>query len=368
MINYCFVSGLYSRYDPLIFIRQGKSLVDAGCNVTYIVCDNKKDEVKNGIQIRSTGFVPKNRINRLLYTKRILKYFIDAVDADVYQISDPELISLVSYLKKKKKKVVFNLREYYPDLILGKQYIPYVFRIVASFFYTKLMKRYLPQYDYVFCPSVCILKLLHEKFKIQKSSLLTNYPIINANYVLTLNDYMKRPDTLCYEGTVYKVSRQEKVFDALSNIPNIKYYIAGVIEDKYEDIYTHPYWGNVEFKNGFTINELPDIFAKSTISNTLRDFENQDGSSGILKIFESMEAAIPILLSDVPFYRAMVDKYQCGLCVNPNDSEQIADAINYLVQHKREAYEMGQRGRQAAIAEYNWQSQAVEYISIISNL
>ncbi|MEG1950957.1 MAG: glycosyltransferase [Odoribacter sp.] len=368
MINYCFVSGLYSRYDPLIFIRQGKSLVEAGYNVTYIVCDNKKDEVKDGIRIISTGFVPKNRINRFLYTKRIIKCFIDSIDADIYQISDPELICLVSYLKKKKKKVVLNLREYYPDLIRGKEYIPYIFRRLGSFFYTQLMKRYLPKYDHVFCPSLWILKLLQEEFEVNKSSLLANYPIVNADYVLTSADYMGRYNTLCYEGTVYKISRQEKVFDALSNIPNIKYYIAGVIEEKYEDIYNHPYWSKVEFKNGFTLNELPGIFAKSTISNTLRDFEKQDGSSGVLKIFESMEAAIPILFSDVPLYRAIVDKYQCGLCVNPNDSVQIAEAINYLIQHKGEAYEMGQRGRQAAIAEYNWQSQAVKYISIISKL
>ena len=46
MKHFCFVTGLYKRTDPLIFARQGKSLVDAGFKVTYIVCDLEKDEIK----------------------------------------------------------------------------------------------------------------------------------------------------------------------------------------------------------------------------------------------------------------------------------------------------------------------------------
>lgn len=47
-----------------------------------------------------------------------------------------------------------------------------------------------------------------------------------------------------------------------------------------------------------------------TISNTLRDFSrtgSPNGSFGVLKIFESMEAGLPVLLSDVKCYREIVE-------------------------------------------------------------
>ena len=34
MIHYCYITGLYSRYDVLMYERQGKSLVEAGYKET----------------------------------------------------------------------------------------------------------------------------------------------------------------------------------------------------------------------------------------------------------------------------------------------------------------------------------------------
>lgn len=367
-MHFCFVTGLYKRTDPLMMDRQGKSLVDAGFKVTYVVCDDQPDEVVNGIQIISTGYKPTGRFNRFLNTKRIIKQYIDKVDADVYQISDPELMTLVTHLKRKGKKVVFNLREYYPDMLLAKSYIPLVLRKVASGIYYEMMTRYLNKYDAVFTVTDWILTLLRDKHKIQKAMLLTNFPVANRNFTLTKEEYMNRMNAVCYIGSIYVCSRQEKVLDALTTLPNVKYILAGRFDNDVNYVENHPYWSQVEFINGFARDEMEGIMERATISNTLRDFMGRDGSYGVIKIFESMEQALPVLLSDVPLHRHIVEKYGCGLCVDPNDSAAIAKAIKYLVEHKEEAYEMGQRGRYAVLKEYNWQKQAEKYINVISNL
>lgn len=368
MAHFCFVTGLYSRYDTLMFVRQGKSLVQVGFEVTYLVCDNGPDEVVDGIRILSTGFRPKTRFDRFIHSKSILKKHMFRINADIYQISDPELLSLVTDLKQRGKKVIFNMREYYPDMLRSKCYIPKLFRNLSARLYGQLMNRYLNQYDCVFTVTTWILDLLKKCHKVSSVHLLTNYPPLNTDFNLSYEQYCERGDVLCYVGTVYRISRQEKVFEALTDIARVRYLMAGRIEEGNEHIKQHPYWDCVEFIEGFARAELPSIFSRASISNTLRDFRGRDGSLGVIKIFESMEAALPVLFSDVPLYRKIVEKYRCGLCVDPNNSRQIADAINYLIHNKREAYEMGQRGRQAVIAEYNWQQQARNYISIINNL
>ena len=368
MRHFCFLTGLYTRYDVLMFERQGKSLIHAGYKVTYIVCDNQPNELLDGIEIISTNYIPKNRLDRFLHTKEILFKAALEVNADTYQISDPELISLVRPLKRKGKKVVFNMREYYPDMIKNKHYIPKILRGLASLVYQNIMKMNLKRFDAVFIVTPWILDIVKNKWGVSKSSLLTNFPKVNVNYHLSYEEYLRRENVLCYEGTIYETSRQEKVFEALERLPEVHYILAGKIDEGYMWIKKLPYWKNVEFIDGFTVKDLKNIFSKSTMANVFRDFGNNDGSLGVIKIFESMEAALPVLLADVPLYREMVEKYQCGICVDLNEIQQIENAIRFLIENKEEAYKMGQNGRRAVIEEYNWENQARNYIKILNTL
>lgn len=367
-MHYCFITGLYNRYDPLIFARQAKSLVKAGYKVTYVVCDSENNEIIDGINIVSTKFKPKNRFDRFLNTKKILWNYVKKINADIYQISDPELISLLPRIKKMNKHVIFNMREYYPDMLLSKHYIPKFLRKYAAKLYEYLIVKNFQSADAVFTVTDWILDIIKSKYGIYNAYLLTNFPTVNNDFSLSKEEYLSRPETLCYEGTIYKSSRQENVFDALSNIPNIHYILAGKIDEKYNIIKQHSYWDKVEFIDGFKLSDLPQIFGRSTISNVFRDFEGRDGSLGVIKVFESMEAGLPVLLADVPLYRKMNERYHCGICVNPNDKKQIEEAIKYLVENKEEAYLMGQNGRRAVIEEYNWEKQSENYINIISTL
>lgn len=366
--HYCFLTGLYGRYDGLMFERQGKSLVSAGYKVSIVVCDSKPCEEKDGITILSTGIEFRSRRERFINSKKILLKYAKEINADIYQLSDPELLSLVDPLKKLKKNVLFNLREYYPDMLLNKGYISSYLRSPISYLYKKYMQHYLTRYDAVFTVTDWILDILKEKFHVSKVYLLTNYPRYNPAHDFSFDDYLKRDNILCYEGTVYLSSRQENVFKALETIPELKYIIIGKIHPHYSYIKNNPYWEKVSFQDGFNLEELDFLFQRSTISNVFRDFGNRDGSLGVMKVFESMEAGLPVLFSDVPLYRKINAKYQCGICVDPNNVGSIRDALLYLLENKKEAYEMGQRGRKAVKEEFNWDVQAKFFITTLKRI
>lgn len=368
MKHYCFLTGLYRRYDVLMFERQGKSLVKAGFKVTYIVCDNGPNENVDGIDIVSTHFSPKNRLDRFMNTKRILQEYAFRVDADCYQISDPELIDMASYFHKQGKKVVFNMREFYPTMIKRKSYLPKFMRGIMGRWYEYKLRSELPNYDAVFTVTDWILDVIKNKYKIANSYLLTNFPRVTQNYTLTFKDYCKRGDVLFYEGTIYAQSRQENVLKSMEYFPQLRYLLAGKMESSVEVIKDMPAWDRVDFIDGFTTKDLPSLFSRATICNVFRDFFGEDGSLGVIKVFESMEAALPVLFADVPLYRKINEKYKCGICVNPNSVESIKEALDYLIKNKREAYEMGQRGRKAVITEFCWEQQAENYINIINNI
>ena len=367
MAHICFVTGLYSRYDPIIFYRQARGLVTRGHKVSILVCDNLPNEEKEGVNILSTHFEPTNRWDRFKNTKKHIFQCIDIIDADIYQLQDPEHISMVDYFNKRGKRVIFNMRENYTVLLTQKPYIPHMFRKSVGVAYERMLKHYLPKYAAVFTVTPKIVRYLKEDLHLGNVYLLPNYPIPNTDFYLSKEDYFNRSNVLLYEGSVYRISRQEIVMNALQNIPNLHYIIAGKIDDYYNEISRHPYWNRVEFINGFKEEDLPSLFARSTISNTLRDFGGEDGSLGVIKIFESMEAAIPVLFTDVPIYRELVNKYKCGVLANPNNADSIRNAISYLVENKEVAYQMGQNGRQAVIEEFNYWKHLSVYDKILES-
>ena len=72
------------------------------------------------------------------------------------------------------------------------------------------------------------------------------------------------------------------------------------------------------------------------------------------KLFEYMAAGLPVIASDFPLWREIIEETKCGLLVDPMDASAIAEAIEWLVTHGEEATEMGLSGQRAVRAELNW--------------
>lgn len=368
----CFVNSVFGREDALIVYRQGKSLVEAGYTVSYTVFDEKPDEVKEGITIHSLGSGMTDAKSRFLKRPKIIKKFLENHPADVYQISEPELLPVAISLKRKGKTVVYNLREWYPDYYARKRKSKWQQKLVHDFCEWYL-KRVAKKIDAVFNCMPEMRDYIEKVMPCKYFEDTANFPVVNKEFTLSYDDYCKRKPIISYFGSIYNISCQEEIIEALRAFPNVEYLLAGVFYTKSykEKIMALPGWEQVRFKEGFTRDELPGIINSSIMGNVVKDFnltETPQGSYSIIKIFETMEAAVPVILAKVPLYEQMVDKYHCGICVNPHSVEDFKKAIGYLLTHKKEAYEMGQNGRRAVIEEFSWDSQAKGYLKVMNTL
>ena len=372
MKHICFLSSGFGREDALIVYRQGVSLVNNGFRVSYIICDEKPNEVKEGIHIYSVGKCESSMKARICKHPGYLKEYLKRFEADVYQISEPELLPLGIYLKKKGKKVVFNLREYYPDYYARKFSNKFLYKCVhdiVEFYFGYIAKKY----DAVFNCMPEMTDYIRKVMPCKRFEDVANFPVVNQNFSLSYEDYCSRKNIISYFGSIYTISCQEEFLEAIQDIDDVTYLLAGVFYSKeyQQRVSSKQAWNKVKFKNGFTRDELPGIINCSVIGNVMKDFaktETPDGSYSIIKIFETMEAGVPVLLSKVPLYEKMVEKYKCGICVDPYDVDGIKAAIEYLLHNKKEAYEMGQNGRKAVIAEFSWDSQSKAYINTIRDI
>ena len=372
MKHICFLTSAFGRRDSLIVIRQAQSIVSHGYKVSYILCDDLPNEEKFGIDMISVGKSEKKGWKRLLLNPIRLKRIIKKYPADVYQISEPELLPLGLFLKRKGLKVVYNLREWYPDYYarrFKKKWLQKIVHDMVELYFHHVAKRIdgvfncMPEmYDYIYIVMPC-----------KNFANVANFPVVNESFSLSYDEYCSRENIISYFGSIYSISCQEEFLSAIEPIKEVKYLLAGVFySDEYRNkVMSHPAWNKVEFINGFAREELSGIINRSIMGNVMKDFnqtETPQGSYSIIKIFETMEAAVPVILSKVPLYEQMVEKYHCGICVDPHDVEGIRNAVLYLLNNKKEAYEMGQNGRRAVIEEFSWNSQFKDYYNVIKQL
>ena len=77
---------------------------------------------------------------------------------------------------------------------------------------------------------------------------------------------------------------------------------------------------------------------------------------------------LPIIASNFPLWKKIVENNNCGICINPLKSKEISRAIEYLINHPGEAKKMGENGRKAVLAKYNWENENKKLLEIYKNL
>ena len=361
----CHITSAHSRNDIRIFLKECISLAKNYYDVILIVNDSEPDEVNKGVKIISTKFKPRNRLDRFLNSKKLLLAKAIEVDADIYHLHDPDLLPLGNRLKSMGKKVIFDSHEDIPKQIIDKVWIPKIFRRFISNVYSLYEKNSLKKYDAVITVTPHIVERL---LKINPNTvMITNYPIVD----LDSNVNRKPNNSICFAGGVCSQYNHEKIIKAIEKIENIEYILAGDGSKEYLSLLQSlPAWGKVNYLGKVPYKEVKNIYINS-IAGLALDYSSQgkeQGTLGVIKIFEYMEAGIPVICSNYKLWKEIIEGNNCGICVDPHNIEDITKAIKYILNNPEKAKKMGENGRKAVIEKYNWGTQERILIDLYERL
>jgi glycosyltransferase involved in cell wall biosynthesis len=364
----CHVTSAHPRYDIRIFQKECRTLA-AVYTTSLVVADGKGDEQLHGVAIYDAG-KPKGRRERILNGPRMVLAKAFDVDADVYHLHDPELLRIVGALKRKGKKVIFDAHEDLPKQILSKPWISAVLRYPISWLAYLYERAVLRKVDAVVAATPAIGK----KFQSWglRTSVVNNYPFIAELANDAPSNEKPSPPTLCYVGGITAIRGIEYMTEALALLTEQHRVLnlAGPFDEE-------PTRTKVRAMQGFRkVNELGAL-SRTEVAKLMA--ESRAGLVTFLpvpnhleaqpnKMFEYMSAGLPVICSDFPLWRDLIERHRCGLCVDIRNPQSLADAIRYIFDHPKEAGEMGKRGRLAVTEECNWERESAELLALYASI
>lgn len=368
----CHITVAHRRYDARIYLRESSALANHGHEVLLICADGKDNEIRNGVQIISFTKTPMSKLSRfklLLINRRFVKYLC-SLPVDVYQFHDIELLEVGRKLKKLNKKVIFDSHENWIHII--PEYFPKS-KLIQNFIRTRIVPYYynrvVSQFDAVLSVSPNMVSEL-KKYN-ENTYFVPNYPSISK----VVNTPEIKSDYFIYQGMVYKISNQKALVTAINNLNfDFKYKVVGKINSKLkEDLQILDINNRVEFKNWVDKSELDNIMRYALAGFVVLDYCTiccgKEGQLGSNKIFEYMLCGLPVICTDFKLWKeCIVDKYKCGICVEPNNVSQIQNAVEWILSNRNEALEMGQRGRDAILKEFNWELYEDFFVSMYDKI
>ena len=367
MIKICYLTSVHSRFDARIFHKECKSLILGGYNVSLIVADGKGNENIDNITIYDVG-IEENRLNRLLKTSKKIGKLAIELNCEVYHFHDPELLFVGLKLKKLGKKVIFDMHENVPADISEKEYIPLFLRKLLSICYERIEIYAVKKIDAI----VSTRDSITERLKSYNSNikLITNFSTIEEN----INKTPTAENYICFAGAIVSNWQHKEIINALENIDNVKYLLAGPVEPYIlKELQQLKAWNKVEYLGVISFEEVKMMYMKAKVGVALYVYcQNMDGKVGNLantKLFEYMNWEIPIVCTDFTLWEEIVvQEEKCGICVNPYDINAISNAIKFILDNPKAAKIMGENGRKAVLKTYNWKTQEVILIDLYNQI
>lgn len=349
----CHITSVHDSTDTRIFLKECVTLAQNGYD-TWLVAPGNSYE-KEDVHIIGIGEVPPSRLERI--RKMAKKAYMAALktDADVYHFHDPELLPYGLKLKKKNKIVIYDSHEDVPRQILAKDWLPVPIRGTISMVFDKYEKYAARKLDYVVTATPHIKKI----FRIfgAKAIDIKNYPVLE-DIKGDNTDYFNRGRTICYAGGLTEVRGITSLVDAAEKA-DVKLLLAGDMEKRYEEqLRTHRGFEHTEYRGYLDRDGIAALYKESRIGIAVLKPTPNHVNALAIKLFEYMAAGLPVVCSDFPLWKQIVEENGCGICVNPEDTDQIAEAVKYLIDKPKLAKEMGDRGQKAAEEKYQWSTEA----------
>lgn len=353
------ITVVHPRFDTRILFKECASLSRNGVGqVSLFVADGQGGGSHDGVRIHDVGVPRFGRLGRATVGSWRMWRALRRFEPDLVHVHDPELLPLALLLSVKGTRVVFDMHENLPREIATKPWVRKELRpvlaSVARAFQTLACRRMAT----VFAEESYVSDFPAAR----RPTVVLNFPLLGA---LSAVRSPKRPRfTVGYIGGVSRERGAHVVVEAVSRLresgADVELLLVGPVFSDISDSEAVRR-GTAEGWLTYTGRLVPEqgwaLIAGCHVGVAALQPSPNFVDSYPTKLFEYMALGLPVVVSDFPLWRGVVDDAGCGLLVDPTSPAAVANAIERLYESPADAAAMGERGRATVNRKYNWESE-----------
>ncbi|HHU66215.1 glycosyltransferase [Streptococcus sp.] len=362
----CHISTVHYENDSRILLKECQSLSKAGFDVSLII-NSDKDKYIYGTNIIALDNTNKSRFYRMFKKSKIAFNKALEADAEIYHFHDPELISLGKKLKRRGKKVIYDVHEDVPKQILSKTYLgPLFLRKIISKVFSFYEKTSSKSFDAV----IGAIDEISCQFNNKNAVTIKNYAIKD---LIEAAVPVKREDNdkivLIYVGSITRIRGIKELIKATELLQGkAELWILGKFEteelqkecEAMEGYKYSKYFGSLPLKDVYSYIKAADIGIC-----TLHPTENYKESIPI-KVLEYMASEVPIILSDFKYWKNLFG--EVGIYVDPLDPKSTAKAVEHFLENREKVKEIGTKNKERFLKEFSWDAEEKKLIELYNRI
>lgn len=358
------VTSIHQDYDKRIW-RHAKGLASRGHKVK-LICPWS---VPHGTDVEGVRFLTFPRstgiVSRLLMTPiRVLNQIRrHCKRSDILHFHDPDLLPWMALLSR-SRTTVYDVHENYPEEVrrrLSPTWLPA--EVIASLI--RKLQRF-------FAGRIRNIVLVADS---QRGDLLGGgvaYCFVR-NYASRLllaqvrSDYNHREPIVGFVGRQHENNGSFLLLEIARICSEREVGVTFLAPDLFrkdgdrarflERIRTYGLEGQVKLFEPVRAHEIMRVLnrCKIAINPNLRVTQQINGIH--TKMYEFMAAGLPIIASDLPHQKQLIEEAGCGFAVPPEEPAKFVEKIDYLLRHEEYAESLGRSGSEAFKKKYSWESQ-----------
>ena len=314
--------------------KVANSLIDAGFSV-FVLGTLSKTQIN--LSKRSYAFHRfKMLFNKgfLFYFEFNLRlfYFLLFNKCDILLSNDLDTLCANFFISRLKKiKLIYDSHELFTEVpeLLDRPIVKSIWIYIERF----LLKRI----NYAYAVSQSIADYYNKKYNLNML-VISNFPVTREKYSDHNAQNFKK---IIYQGAINKDRGVELMIGAMEYV-DAKLYIVGggdLLHDMMNYVKEKKLNNKVIFTGKLDFEELNSITHTADLGLSFEaDSCLAYRYSLPNKIFDYIHAGIPVLVSNLPEFRNIIEKYSVGFMLNSRDIQDVASQINQMISYPKDRW------------------------------